>query len=184
MIDPVTYVPDRPHPVRVHPSSELPMRILRRSIVHGLALLLAMMAVPAAAQPADSLLVAEARAFMDAYGDALRAADREGIAARYDRRGIQFMFNGVGEAVSWDSVAARYRTRWQPPAAFEWRDLVYVPAGPDAVVVNGNFLWTVAAGQPPMRFRYTALLLRQDGALRIRLEDESMMAGPAPVAPN
>ena len=160
------------------------MRILRRTVAHALGLLLALAAAPAAAQSADSALVAEARVFMDAYGNDLRAGDREAIAARYDRRGIQFMFNGVGEAVSWDSVAAQYRTTWQPPAAFEWRDLAYVPAGPDAVVVNGNFLWTVAAGEPPLRFRYTALLLRQDGALRIRLEDESMMARPTPVAPN
>lgn len=160
------------------------MPILRRAALHALALLLALAAAPAAAQSADSALVAEARAFMDAYGSDLRTADREAIGARYDRRGIQFMFNGVGQAVSWDSVAAQYRSRWQPPAAFEWRDLVYVPAGPDAVVVNGNFLWTVTAGEEPLRFRYTALLVRQDGALRIRLEDESMMAGPTPVAPN
>lgn len=146
--------------------------------------LLMMIPVPTAAQSPDSALVDEARAFMDGYGNDLRTADREGVAARYHRDGIQFMFNGVGRVVAWDSMAAQYRTGWRPPAAFEWRDLAFVPAGPDAVVVNGNFLWTLAAGEPPVRFRYTALLLRQDGALRIRLEDESMMAGPAPVEPN
>lgn len=163
------------------------MRIpLRRSAVLLLVALFAA-AVPAAAraQSADSALVAEARAFMDAYGEDLRTADRAGIAARYDRRGIQFMFNGFGEAVTWEALEAQYRDQWTPPAAFEWRDLVFLPAGPDAVVVNGNFFWTMAAGEQPMRFRYTALLMRQDGELRIRLEDESMAPAPtaAPPAP-
>lgn len=162
------------------------MRIHPPRFIH-LALLLAFALAPAAAhaQAADSALFAEARAFMDAYGRDLGAGNREGIAARYDRRGIQFMFNGNGQFVSWDSVAAQYRTKWRQPAAFEWRDLVFVPAGPDAVVVNGNFLWTMETGGEPMRFRYTALLMRQDGALRIRLEDESMVdPGPRQVEPN
>jgi hypothetical protein len=170
-------------PIHIHPSSELPMRILRRSL-HPLALLLALAAVPAAAQSADSALVTEARAFMDGYGNDLRTGDREAIAGRYDRRGVHFMFNGNREYAQWDSLAAQYRTSWRQPAAFEWRDLVYEPAGPESVVVNGNFLWTMAAGEQPVRFRYTALLVRREGALRIRLEDESMMAGPTPVEPN
>ncbi len=162
------------------------MPMLRRTLVRTLALLLAVAVVPAvaAAQAADSALVAEARAFREGYANDLRAADREAIAGRYDRNGVQMMFNGEGQAVAWDALAAQYRTGWQPPAAFEWRNLAYVPAGPDAVAVNGHFLWTMAPGEAPVAFRYTSLLRRQDGVLRIRLEDESMMPRPAPVTPN
>jgi hypothetical protein len=165
------------------------MPILRRLAPLALVLLLAGCAAapPAvvAARSADDALVAEARAFMAAYGNDLGTGDREAIAGRYDRRGAYIMFNGMRELAPWDSLAAQYRTAWRPPAAFAWSELVYEPAGPDAVVVNGHFLWTLRAGEEPMRFRYTALLVRQAGALRIRLEDESMVTppGPRPVEP-
>ena len=159
---------------------------LRRHVLALPVILLAGCAVaaqPAArAQASDSALVAEARAFMDAYARDLGAGDREAIAARYDRRGAWFMFNGTRDFAPWDSLAAQYRTQWTPPAAFAWSDLIYEPAGPDAVVVNGYFLWT-RQGQQPRRLSYTGLLVRQDGELRIRLEDESMDAGTPPPPP-
>lgn len=145
--------------------------------------LLALAAVPAAAQGADSMLVADARAFMDAYARDLASASREALAGRYDRRGVHIMFNGERQTVPWEALREQYATHWQPPAAFEWRDLAFEPAGPDAVVVNGHFLWTLRPGETPMRFRYTSLLLRQDGELRIRLEDESVMPD-TPADPN
>lgn len=159
------------------------MRLLANRLT-PLVLLLVLAAVPAAAQDADSALVTEARAFMEGYGQDLAAARREDIAARYDRRGVQFMFNGERELVPWEALRQQYLTTWQPPAAFEWANLIFEPAGPDAVVVNGLFFWTVRTGEPPMRFRYTALLVRQDGTLRIRLEDESMAPTTPPAAPN
>lgn len=154
--------------------------------MNPLALVMMLAATPAAAQPADSALVAEARAFMDAYAHDLRTGDREAIAARYDRRGAYIMFNGERSAAAWDTIREQYRTHWQAPAAFDWLDLVFEPAGADAVVVNGHFLWTLPGGRPPMRFRYTGLLMRQDGDLRIRLEDESVaptLEAP-PIPPN
>ena len=54
-------------------------------------------------------------------------------------------------------------------------------SGTDAVAVVGTFLWTPAAGQPTLTFSYTSLLVRQDGVLRIRIEDED--AAPAPRQP-
>lgn len=162
------------------------MSILRRRLPFLVLALLAACATvlpaPAWAQAADTTIVAEARAFMDAYGHDLRTGDREGIAGRYDRRGAYFMFNGQRDFAAWDALREQYRTGWQQPAAFEWADLIYEPAGRDAVVVNGYFLWTRQEGGEPMRLSYTALLVRQDGTLRIRLEDESMdvSGGPPP----
>ena len=119
----------------------------------------------------------EAAAFMASYAEDLRTGNRPAIAGRYDRSGAWRVGDGVAELENWDRIAAVYASeRWQPPAAFEWQGLAYEPAGPDAVVVVGRFAWTPAVGQPPLVFSYTALLVRQDGALRIRLENESAAA--------
>ena len=130
---------------------------------------------PLAAQPAKPPIAVEAASFMASYAEALLAGDRAGIAARYDRNGAFFLGNGRKTFESHAAITAQYAgAGWQPPGRFEWRDLSYEPAGPDAVVVAGQFLWTVRDGAEPMVFSYTALLHRQDGALRIRLEDESL----------
>lgn len=152
----------------------MPIRRPRTFVVPIFLLAACTSAAPEAVPAPDAGIVQEARAFMEAYGRDLRTGDREGIAGRYDRRGAYFVFNGRRDFAEWQALAEQYRTGWQQPAAFEWRDLIYEPAGPGAVVVNGEFLWTSAAGEEPMVFSYTALLVRQDGELRIRLEDEAM----------
>jgi hypothetical protein len=137
---------------------------------------------PASPTPRDP--AAEARAFMEAYAQDLRAGNREGIADRYDRRGAYTLGNGGKRLEAYDSIAAGYRSGWQPPHSFEWRDLSYEAVGPDAVVVTGRFLWGTGSGEP-MRFSYSSLLVRQDGRLRIRMEDESMdpRSVPRPACP-
>jgi hypothetical protein len=128
-------------------------------------------------------VVSEARAFMDTYARDLVAGDRAAIAARYDRTGAYFLGNGRKELTSYDSIAADYRGGWKPPASFTWRDLSFEPAGSDAVVVAGQFAWGPAPGAPPLTFSYTALLRRQEGVLRIRLEDESLDPSTLPPPP-
>jgi hypothetical protein len=124
--------------------------------------------------PANAGVVEEARAFMDSYGRDLLAGNRAAIAARYDRRGAYFMGNGLKEFQPYDSIVARYQgPNWSPPASFEWRDLSFEPAGPDAVIVAGRFVWG-RPGKTPLTLSYTGFLHRQDGVLRIRLEDESV----------
>ncbi|HEX8362119.1 MAG TPA: DUF4440 domain-containing protein [Longimicrobium sp.] len=123
--------------------------------------------------PSGAGVEAEARAFMDAYARDLLAGNRAAIAARYDRRGAYFMGNGQKDFQPYEAIVARYGgPRWNPPATFEWRDLSFEPAGPDAVLVAGRFTWG-RQGRAPMTLSYTGFLHRQDGVLRIRLEDES-----------
>jgi hypothetical protein len=130
---------------------------------------------PAGAPSSHAGVVEEARAFMDSYARDLRAGNRAAISGRYDRNGAYFMGNGNKEFEPYDSIVARYGgPRWSPPASFEWRDLSFEPVGPDAVVVLGRFLWGRRAGAAPVALSYTGLLRRQDGVLRIRLEDESV----------
>ncbi len=131
--------------------------------------------------PSGAGVEAEARAFMEAYARDLLAGDRAAIAARYDRRGAYFMGNGQKEFEPYASIVMRYQgPNWNPPASFQWRDLSFEPAGPDAVIVAGRFDWG-RAGRAPMTLSYTGFLHRQDGVLRIRLEDESV--DPRAVAP-
>ena len=148
-------------------------------VIVMLALLFA--AAPVAAQPVEAPVVTEARTFMTGYGQALQQGDRAGIAARYDRNGAFHLGNGGKSFESYAQIQALYAgAAWQPPAHFEWRNLSYEPAGADAVVVAGQFAWTPRAGAAALVYSYTALLHRQDGVLRIRLEDESTRPQPAP----
>ena len=115
----------------------------------------------------------EALMFMARYAEELRSGDRAAIARRYDRRGAWRVGNGRSVLESWADIRAYYAgDQWSPPASFHWRDLSYEVLGGDAVVVTGLFLWG-PAGREPVTASYTALLVRQDGELRIRLEDES-----------
>lgn len=134
--------------------------------------------VTAAAEEAANM--AEAVVFMESYAEDLTAGNRAGIAARYDRAGAWRQGNGEHVLEPWSRIEAVYAGQgWSPPFAFEWRDLTYEPAGPDAVVVAGRFLWTAREGRAPMLFSYTSLLVRRDGEWRIRLEHESMRPPPA-----
>jgi len=139
------------------------------------ACLLLTLAAPLAAQvPGEPPVVVEARAFMASYAADLNEGRRVDIVRRYDRNGAYLLGNGRSRFETLSQILHSYQgTNWSPPWRFAWRDLSYEPAGQDAVVVAGQFLWTVRDGAEPMVFSYTAFLHRQDGVLRIRLEDES-----------
>ena len=131
---------------------------------------------PAAASDAAARasLVAEAQGFMDSYARDLLAGDRAAIARRYHPEGAWFVGNGRKEHMSPAQIEALYAgAGWQPPKSFEWRDLSYEPAGPDAVIVAGTFRWGLEEGKAPIAVSYTGLLVRGGDGLRIRLEDES-----------
>lgn len=116
-------------------------------------------------------IVHEARSFMDGYAEDLRSGNRAGIAARYDEAGAWIVRYGSAVAVTHDQIVDRYATAWEPPAAFAWRDLVFVPAGSNSVTVIGRFDWTDADGGTD-RVTYNGLLVRTARGLRIRIEDE------------
>lgn len=148
---------------------------------------LALAAVPAtmlfsaqqtAAQAAESALVGEARAFMEAYQADLIAGDREAIAARYDPSGAFIMGGGLKDFETHAAIERRYIEDWSPPAAFGWRDLSYDQVGPDTVIVAGLFDWTWPDAAPEI-WSYSAVLVRRGGKLRIRLEHEDPMPPPA-----
>jgi hypothetical protein len=115
----------------------------------------------------------DAREFMFGYAEDLRNGRRQSIIDRYDRRGAFRVGEGEKNLESWELIRAVYMTQWTPPSSFAWRDLTYEPAGNDAIIIVGLFDWGLADGRR-LTFSYTGFLVRQDGELRIRLEDESM----------
>ncbi len=127
--------------------------------------------VAGAAAAAEAPVIAEARAFMAAYGAELARGDRAAVAARYDRAGAFFLVGGGRDFSPHPQIVADYAQKWTPPKSFEWRDLHFDAVGKDAVVVNGRFMWGSERGVE--LYTYTGFLRRQDGKLRIRLEDET-----------
>lgn len=115
----------------------------------------------------------EAREFMAGYAEDLRSGRRHLIAARYDKRGAFRVGEGEKIFETPEMIRACYLTQWVPPRTFEWRNLSYEVLSGDAVVVVGLFDWGTGDGRK-VAFSYTGLLTRQDGVLRIRLEDESI----------
>lgn len=116
---------------------------------------------------------ADARAFMDGYAQDLRNADREAVIGRYDRTGAWVVSAGRGEWRSPAQIAEDYRSdAWRPPADFAFRDLAFVTAGEDVVTVTGRFDWPRQDGSA-RTIAYHGLLVRIDGQLRIRVEDET-----------
>ena len=146
-----------------------PSEITMRTILVAAA---AFVALSAHAQPRSSDVIREAEAFMEAYAGDLSRGDRSAVAARYDRGGAYFLIAGGREFASHDAITRNYASSWQPPTRFEWRDLKFDAVGTDAVVVNGWFTWGGTDGAKT--FTYTGFLRRQDGKLRIRLEDETL----------
>ena len=145
---------------------------------------------PLAAQPGapfpEDQAFREATNFMASYAEDLRHGNRTRIAARYSRNGAHFLGNGRSSFEPYAAIVAQYAgADWQSPWRFEWRNLSYLfPACPrhcdEAVVVAGQFLWTPREGAQPLVYSYTVLLSREDGVLRIALEDESTAPGASP----
>jgi hypothetical protein len=145
-----------------------------RALVLAVGLLMSAPAATSAQTPSGPAVVVEAQAFMEGYARDLLAGDRAAIADRYDRSGAWMVSGGQARLVPHEAIATRYRERWTPPSAFEWRDLVFIPSGEDAITVVGRFAWTTA-GEPPALLSYHGQFVREDGALRILVEDEALV---------
>ena len=118
-------------------------------------------------------LASEAKKFMDAYAVDLRDHNAEAIAGRYSRSGAYALGAGAKVFRAYDEIKSTYLEKWRGPSSFEWQDISYELLGPDAVMVAGKFSWGRGDTREPLVFSYTGILLREDGELRIRLEDES-----------
>jgi hypothetical protein len=126
-----------------------------------------------AQRQSDALLVEEAKRFMDEYAADLLRGDRPAITARYDKTGVYEIRPAQKKFTSHAELVSRYQNQWEKPGLFEWRDLSYEVLAPDKLLVTGLFAWGRSASSSPDVLSYVAILQRQDGELRIRLEAEA-----------
>jgi hypothetical protein len=129
-------------------------------------------ALGASAEPANSALLDDAKSFMKSYAADLQTGNRDAVANRYDARGAYFVGQGKKKFMTVAQIKKTYQDSWKPPTSFAWSDLSYEVIGNDAVLVVGGFDWGIS-DKKTVHVSYSALLIRSDGNLRIRLEDES-----------
>ncbi len=138
--------------------------------------MLALMAALSLAAAPDAALLDEAREFMDGYARDLLADDRAAIVARYCDAGAWRGGTRTMKLYSPTELTRHYaRGSWNAPVAFAWRDLEYETLGPDSAMVTGGFTLTPAGGKHAEVGVFSAVLLRQDRSLCIRLEHENFM---------
>lgn len=141
--------------------------------------LIASCASVAVGPPRFAAVEEEARQFMAGYAADLLSHDPDAIAARYSRRGAYLVLPGSRTLASYDSILSEYRApSWQGPDVFEWQDLSYEVLNDDVVAVVGTFRSESEEGR--VLGSYTGLLVREEGELRIRLENESFDNLPPP----
>jgi CubicO group peptidase (beta-lactamase class C family) len=129
--------------------------------------------------PRPASVEEEARHFMAGYAADLLSHDPDAIAARYSRRGAYVVLPGSRALVPYDSILSEYRAAaGQGPDVFEWQGLSYDVLNDDIVAVVGTFHWESVERR--VLGSYTSLLVREDGELRIRLENESFDDLPPP----
>jgi hypothetical protein len=125
---------------------------------------------------------AEARQFMAGYEAEMQAADGAALAARYHGAGAYWMLQGRKSFREHDYITRYFREVWSAPAEFRWTDLSYEVLGSDAVVVIGAMRFAGPDDRSVLG-SYTALLVRQNGELKIRVEDEAFDDVPAAACP-
>ena len=123
----------------------------------------------------EDTVIAEATAFMEAYAAEISTRNAEAVAERYSREGAYRMGHGRKEFNSYDSIRVRYIRRWEGRAQrkFEFKNLSFEILSSDAILVAGKLEWSRGDSAEALKMSYTGVLTRQDGELRILLEDES-----------
>ena len=149
-----------------------------RNALIGISLVLAAAGGPAQTTTrVEPAIIREARRFMDDYARDLLAGDRAVIGRRYSRDGAYSLGWRAKTFEPHAAILANYAgSEWQKPQTFAWDDLSLEPAGADSVVIVGNLRWGSIEGGVPALIAYTALLRRENGELRIRVEHENPVA--------
>lgn len=132
----------------------------------------------ACADPAATDILDLAHFFMDRYAEDVCAGDRKALANRYSRRGTIFIGGEWKEELTFDKLSSEYATKWKPPVTFRWQGLAFEKLGDQAVMVTGGIARNDKPGAEATSHSYAALLVKEDGVLRIRME-----SGASPVRP-
>jgi hypothetical protein len=135
--------------------------------------LLAAVGCGAPATPTTEEVEREARALVQAWGEAIRAGDGPGLLAVYSKQGVSLVTKGRVDRLAFGDLESWYLGDAVDPQDFVWEDLRMEVLSPDAVIVTGTFIlkWLENEG---VRGAEMALLVREEGRLRVRIEAESL----------
>jgi hypothetical protein len=134
----------------------------------------------ACADPAATDILDLAHFFMDTYAEDIASGDRKALANRYSRRGTIFIGGEWKEQLTFDQLSKEYATRWKPPAVFRWQNLAFEKLGDQAILVTGGIARSDKPGAETTSHSYAVLLVKEEGALRIRMESGAAPARPQP----
>ncbi len=132
----------------------------------------------ACVDPAATDILDLAHFFMDTYAEDVTAGDRKALVNRYSRRGTIFIGGEWKEELTFDKLSSEYAKGWKPPVTFRWQGLAFEKLGDQSVMVTGGVARSDQAGAETTSHSYAALLVKEDGELRIRME-----SGASPVRP-
>jgi len=132
----------------------------------------------ACADPAATDILDLAHFFMDTYAEDVSDGDRKALANRDSRRGTIFIGGEWKEELTFDKLSREYATNWKPPVTFRWQGLAFEKLGDQAVLVTGGVARSEKTSAETTSHSYAVLLVKEDGALRIRME-----SGAPPVRP-
>ncbi len=123
--------------------------------------------------PSSTTVLDLAHFFMDTYAEDIADGDRQAIARRYSRQGATFIGGEYKEQLSFETLSSRYAKAWKPPASFRWQDLGFEKLSEQSVMVTGGIAQSDKPGKEPVSRSYAAILVMEDGELRIRMEDRA-----------
>jgi uncharacterized protein (TIGR02246 family) len=118
---------------------------------------------PAFADPAEQAV----SSIIEKWSAGFTKLDADALASLYSRNALFFgstppLYKGK------EGVAAYFNAlpRWKSPTV-QFTDLVTTPIGPDVINVAGTASFVVSENAPPVSFRLTWVIIREDGDWKI-----------------
>ncbi len=131
---------------------------------------------PAFADPAEQAV----SSIIEKWSAGFTKLDADALASLYSRNALFFgstppLYKGK------EGVAAYFNAlpRWKSPTV-QFTDLVTTPIGSEVINIAGTASFVVSENAPPVSFRLTWVIIREDGDWKIVSHHVSPKAAPAP----
>jgi len=132
-------------------------------LIAALAVSIAILSSPASADPADQTV----SSIIEKWSAGFNKLDADALASLYSKNALFFgstppLYKGK------EGVAAYFNAlpRWKSPTV-QFTDLVVTPLGSDAINVAATASFVVSESAPPVSFRLTWVVIREDNDWKI-----------------
>src|SRR5882762_5399113 len=144
-------------------------------LIAALAVCSSILSSPVSADPAEQAV----SGIIEKWSASFTKLDADGLASLYSKNALFFgstppLYKGK------EGVAAYFNTlpRWKSPTV-QFTDLVTTPIGSDVINVAGTASFVVSENAPPVSFRLTWVIIREDGDWKIASHHVSPKTAPA-----